>query len=251
MKKTLTKYGGIIFPILALCLLVAVWDIFAVAVNIELIIPGVGVTFSKLFALLGQASFYRAVGNTLLRSIISFLLGAVFAMTLSFASLNGVVKNLLSPIIKIMRSIPTMSIILLTVVWLKPTTSPILIAFLINFPIMYSGFYSAISGVDKELVEMSRAYKVPLKKRIFSLYLPQILPSALDNMQSTASFTVKVVISAEVIAQTRYSMGIMMQQARGYLETAELLAWTIVAIALSYLVELSIWAVKKLTVRWK
>ena len=240
-----------IYPFAAICLLIAVWEIFAAAVNIELIIPDVKTTFSHLFALLGQKTFYKAVGNTLLRSLISFALAAIFAMALSLLSLLDAIKKLLSPVIKVMRSIPTMSIILLTVIWLKPSTSPILITFLIIFPIMYSGFFSAITGVDKELIEMSRTYKVPIKNRIFQLYLPQIMPSALDNMQSSISFTVKVIISAEVIAQTRTSMGIMMQLARGYLETAELLAWTLAAIALSYLLELVVYGIKKLVVRWK
>ena len=251
MKKFLAKFGGVIYPLVAICLLIAVWEIFAAVVNIELIIPDVKTTFSHLFALLGQKTFYKAVGNTLLRSLISFTLAAVFAMALSLLSLIDAVKKLLSPIIKVMRSIPTMSIILLTVIWLKPSTSPILITFLIIFPIMYSGFFSAITGVDRELIEMSKIYKVPIKNRIFQLYLPQIMPSALDNMQSSISFTVKVIISAEVIAQTRNSMGIMMQLARGYLETAELLAWTLAAIALSYLLELVVYGIKKIVVRWK
>lgn len=251
MKKFLAKFGGVIYPLVAICLLIAVWEIFAAAVNIELIVPDVKTTFSHLFALLGQKTFYKAVGNTLLRSLISFALAAVFAMALSLLSLIDAIKKLLSPIIKVMRSIPTMSIILLTVIWLKPSTSPILITFLIIFPIMYSGFFSAIAGVDKELIEMSKTYKVPIKNRIFQLYLPQIMPSALDNMQSSISFTVKVIISAEVIAQTRNSMGIMMQLARGYLETAELLAWTLAAIALSYLLELVVYGIKKIVVRWK
>ncbi len=251
MKKFLAKFGGVIYPLVSICLLIAVWEIFAAAVNIELIIPDVKTTFSHLFALFGQKTFYKAVGNTLLRSIISFALAAVFAMALSLLSLIDPIKKLLSPIIKVMRSIPTMSIILLTVIWLKPSTSPILITFLIIFPIMYSGFFSAITGVDKELIEMSKTYKVPIKNRIFQLYLPQIMPSALDNMQSSISFTVKVIISAEVIAQTRNSMGIMMQLARGYLETAELLAWTLAAIALSYLSELVVYGIKKIVVRWK
>ncbi|MGN1042295.1 MAG: ABC transporter permease, partial [Christensenellales bacterium] len=110
---------------------------------------------------------------------------------------------------------------------------------------------SAITGVDGDLIEMSKVYKVSVKDRIFSLYLPQILPSAFDNMQSSAGLTIKIIISAEVIAQTRNSMGIMMQTARGYLETAELLAWTIVAIILGYFVEFVVFALKKLIVRWK
>lgn len=251
MKKFLTKFGGIVYPLIALAFLIALWAIFAALVKIELIVPSIGVTLKKLFSLLSQKNFYVAVGNTVLRSVISFALGAFFALICSILSLNRTVYLLLSPIIKIMRSVPTMSIILLTVVWLKPTTSPILIAFLINFPIMYSGFSSGIRSVDKDLIEMSKVYSVPLKTQIFSLYVPQILPTALDNMQSSLSLTLKIVISAEVIAQTRNSMGIMMQLARGYLATDELLAWTIVAIVIGYLFELMIFGIKKLAVRWK
>lgn len=251
MKKYLTKYGGIVYPIVALGAMIALWAIFAEIVGIELIIPSVKSTFLRFFALFSEKSFYRAVGGTAFRSLISFALGAAFALIFALLSLFKPVRLFLSPIIKVMRSVPTMSLILLTVIWLKPSTSPILIAFLINFPIMYSGFYSAITGVDSDLIEMSNAYKVPVKDRIFSLYFPQILPSAFDNMQSSAGLTIKIVISAEVIAQTRNSMGIMMQTARGYLETAELLAWTIVAIILGYLVEFIVFALKKLIVRWK
>jgi len=251
MKKFLTKYGGIVYPIIALGALMALWAIFAAVVNVELILPDVATSFKKLIALLGDKSFYAAVGNTLLRTLISFALGVGFALLFSFLSLFSPVRHLLSPIIKIMRSVPTMSIILLTVIWMRPTTSPILIAFLINFPVMYSGFYSAIKGVDKDLTEMSKAYKVPIKRRLISLYLPQILPSVFDNMQSSVSLTLKIIISAEVIAQTRNSMGIMMQLARGYLETAELVAWTIVAILVGYLLEGIIYGLKKVVVRWK
>lgn len=116
---------------------------------------------------------------------------------------------------------------------------------------MYSGFYSAFSEVDKDLVAMSKVYGVKIKERLFGLYLPAIAPSAFDCMQSAVGLTVKIVISAEVIAQTRYSMGIAMQMARGYLETAELLAWTLAAVILSYLLELVVFIIKKALVRWK
>ncbi len=240
-----------IYPFIALGLLIALWAIFAAVVNIELIVPSIGSTFKKLGKILSDAEFYKSLWGTSWRSVVSFLIGTVSAFLFSLVSIYRPIRLFLSPMIKIARAIPTMSIILLTVIWLSPTTSPILIAFLINFPIMYAGFFSAIDGVDKDLVEMSRAYKVPIKKQIFSLYIPQILPTAFDTMQSSLSLTVKIVISAEVIAQTKESMGVMMQLARGYLETAELLAWTLVAVVLCYLFEGIIFGIKKLVVRWK
>ncbi len=252
MKLKLKKIlPDIIYPFAAVGIIVALWAIFAAAIDMELIVPSIGSTFDKLGNLLTGADFYRALGNTLLRTAASFFTGALAALLLSLVSLKDSVRKFLSPVIKIVRSVPTMSVILLTVIWMKPATSPIFVAFLINFPIMYSGFYSAFSGVDKDLVAMSKVYGVKFKNRLFELYLPAIAPAAFDCMQSSIGLTVKIVISAEVIAQTRYSMGIAMQMARGYLETAELLAWTLAAVVLSYILELLIFAIKKAFVRWK
>lgn len=250
-KKILKVLPDIVYPFAAVGIIVALWAIFAAVIDMELIVPSIGATTEKLGNLLGGAAFYRAVGNTLLRTLASFFIGAFSALVLSLVSLNKACFKFLSPVIKIVRSVPTMSVILLTVIWMEPATSPIFVAFLINFPIMYSGFYSAFSGVDKDLVSMSNVYGVKAKDKIFSLYLPSVAPAAFDCMQSAIGLTVKIVISAEVIAQTRYSMGIAMQAARGYLETAELLAWTLAAVVLSYLLELAVFLLKKAFVRWK
>lgn len=251
MKKISVRLSNILYPLAALGILVAIWAVAAAAVNKELIIPSLSSTFNRLFSLLGDGAFYQAVGNTLLRTVASFLIGAAVALVCSLLSLYPPVRKTLAPIIKIVRSIPTMSIILLTVIWLRPSTSPILIAFLINFPIMYSGFFSAFSGVDKELIEMSKSYNVSKKDTVLSLYMPSVAPAAFDCMQASVSLTVKIIISAEVLAQTKNSMGLMMQMARGYLETAELLAWTLTAIILSYMLELAVYGIKKVVVRWK
>jgi ABC-type nitrate/sulfonate/bicarbonate transport system permease component len=86
---------------------------------------------------------------------------------------------------------------------------------------------------------------------VFSLYLPNIAPAFFDSIRSTLSFNVKIIISAEVLAQTRKSMGIMMQISKSRLETADLLAWTLAAIVLSYLLEIVIYAIKTAVVRWQ
>lgn len=250
-KPVLKKFGNVIYPVISLAVLMGLWAVVAAAADMELIIPSVKTTFLELFSLLGDSAFYRAVGGTLARILVSFACGAAAALIFSLLSLFEPVERLLSPIIKIVRSIPTMSVILLTVIWMNPSASPIFIAFLIIFPIMYSGFYSALTGVDGKLYEMSKAYGVSKKDMALSLYLPSVAPAAFDCMQASISLTVKLIISAEVLAQTRGSIGIMMQTARGYLETALLLAWTLTAVFLSYLSEAVVFGIKKAVVRRK
>lgn len=244
--------NNILYPLLSLLMIILLWFIAAKAVNIELIIPSIKSTFTMLFKLFAQKNFYKSVAGTLYRTLISFSISLTAALILAVASVFAKpVYKLLSPMITVARAIPTMSVILLTIVWLKPDTSPLLVAFLIIFPIMYSNFYTAIISIDRDLTQMSKAYKVSNKDMIFSLYLPSIAPNFFDIVRSSISLSVKLIISAEVLAQTKNSMGVMMQIAKSQLDTANLLAWTIIAILLSYLLEFIVYLIKKSIVRWQ
>ncbi|HOO22866.1 MAG TPA: ABC transporter permease subunit [Clostridia bacterium] len=252
MKKNFKLINNVLYPLIALGILFLAWVVAAKIVNTELIIPSVRSTFETLFALLGQKAFYTAVGGTLFRTIVSFLIAFAAALVLAVLSaFLPVLRKILSPAVTVARAIPTMSLILLTIIWLNPSTSPLLVGFFIVFPLLYDSFYTAIAGVDPDLVEMSKAYKVSKKDMVFSLYLPNIAPAFFDSIRSTLSFNVKIIISAEVLAQTRKSMGIMMQISKSRLETADLLAWTLAAIVLSYLLEIVIYAIKTAVVRWQ
>lgn len=242
---------NLVYPLISLGLLFLVWLAVAKAVDIELIIPSISNTFKMLGKLFAEKSFYQSVAGTLYRTVISFAIAFGTALVLSVLSVFvPVIYKLLSPLITIIRAIPTMSIILLTIVWLNPKSSPVLVAFFIIFPVMYGNFYTAIISIDDNLLQMSKAYKVKNKDIILSLYLPNIAPGFFDIIKSTISLNVKLIISAEVLAQTKLSMGVMMQIAKSQLDTANLLAWTIVAIVLSYLLESVVFLIKKLTIRW-
>ncbi|HKL73889.1 MAG TPA: ABC transporter permease subunit [Clostridia bacterium] len=245
-------YKNLIYPVISLGLLFLIWFITAKIVDIELIIPSIDSTFKMLFALLAKKTFYLSVLGTLARTILSFVIAFVAAIILAIiSSFLPFINKLLSPIVTIVRAIPTMSLILLTIIWLNSQTSPLLVGFFIIFPIMYGSFYTAINSVDSDLIQMSKAYNVSKKDMIFSLYLPNIAPSFFDIVRSTISLNVKIIISAEVLAQTKQSMGIMMQISKAQLETADLLAWTLVAIILSYVLEFLVFSIKKLVIRWE
>ena len=241
-----------LYPIIGVGLFVLIWFIVAKIIGVEMILPTPIEAMERLFALLGTSDFWLAVSGTLGRALYSFVLSSVFAIILAVVSyVLPVVAKTLSPIVVILRSVPTMSIILLALIWLDSKSAPILIAFLILFPQLYASFLSALNGVSEELIDMSKAYKVPVFKRIMGLYIPEILPSSLDAMKSSVSFGVKITIAGEVLAQTFNSMGVSMQISKSYFDTAELLGWTIMAILLSYGLEGVFSLIKYFAVRRK
>ena len=77
-----------------------------------------------------------------------------------------------------------------------------------------------------------------------------MLPGVLTGVKSSAALNFKLVIAAEVLAQTADSIGVNMQLAKLDLDTATLLAWTVAAIAIGGIIELAISFIAKRAVRW-
>ncbi len=252
LLKGVGRFKNLIFPIAAFALILAVWAIAAYAADLPLILPAPKDTFASFWGILGSAVYWQAVGLTVFRALRSFLyavvLGAVLAVIAAFSE---VVEKLLDPVVSVLRSVPTMSIILIAILWLGSKTAPVLIAFLITFPLLYQGFLDALKSVDRGILEMADVYKVGKKDKIFRIYLPAVSEGALSVMKSTVSLSLKIIIASEVMAQTRQSIGLYMQKAMVTFETAELIAWTVVAVVFSYLLEIAVGTIKKAVVRWK
>ena len=155
-----------------------------------------------------------------------------------FVKIFPLLGSLLAPVVAILRSLPTMAIILILLIWSTPDRAPVIIAFLALFPILYTGFSSAFSVAGKELEEMSKVFRVPLKKRVLKMYLPISLPYIVKESASGLSFGLKLVVSAEVLANTYFSVGGMLQLSKVYLETSRVFALTLLVVALGLFVEL-------------
>lgn len=237
-KDKIKKYILRASPIAALGVFILIWHIIALVTDSELIIPSPRVTFEKLYALILGKEFWTALSATALRSVYSFII--CFAAALIIAIICYLFKpagKFLSPIVTILRATPTMSIILISIIWFSSDLSPIFIASLIIFPLMYENFTDGLSGIGNGLVKMADTYKVPAYVRITHLYIPELLPSVFTASAQAAALNIKVIIASEVLAQTRDSVGVFMQQSRIYLDTAELIAWTVAAVALSFIFE--------------
>ena len=87
-----------------------------------------------------------------------------------------IIYYLFLPIVLLFKTIPTMAIILLSLIWLKSEVAPLFVCTLVVFPLMYSNIVEGIQNVDKKLVEMIQFYNISYKKRIIHFYIPSIMP---------------------------------------------------------------------------
>ena len=116
----LSKFKNFLYPIIGVGFFLLAWFIASKTIGVEMILPSPIASLQKLFELFVESEFWNAVGNTVGRAIFAFLLSTLLAIV--FSIVGYVVPQfakILSPIIIILRSIPTMSIILLALIWLN------------------------------------------------------------------------------------------------------------------------------------
>ena len=223
----------------ALLTMLVVWVILHAAVGNELVFPAFFDCVKQAVALLQTGGFWKSLLHTFLRTLgafgISFILAAILAVLSYMLPTFG---RFFAPFAAAMRAIPTLAVLLLILLWAKAAIAPVVVATLTLLPMLYAGFLAAIARTDKNLLEMSRVYQVPWKKRLMKLYLPTVAPYAVKEGTAALSLGLKLVASAEVLAATAVGLGGMMQESKIYLDVPRLFALVIVTVCIGLIVEL-------------
>ncbi len=240
MKREVVKKiaENVLYPLIACGLILGIWAIVGKVKNNPFVLPMPSVVLEKFFTLGSSQGFWESVGWTILRTIESFALSFAFALLL--AALGGIFRPLhkvVSPIVAFLRSAPTVAVILVLYAVMSNKAMSVVVGFLIAFPVMYSAFYTAITGVDKDLIEMADLYGVRTVDKVKSIYLPCIATVLFDTSKSTISLTLKVVVAAEILCSVANTIGDKIQTAYATFDVAYLLAWTLVAITFSFVLE--------------
>ena len=204
---------------------IGMWAGAAYLVGLPLLLPGPADTMAALVRLGKTSSFWQSTGTTLLRVAAGYLLAVLSGVLLAAgcAHFKGL-DALLSPLRTVIRATPVTSFIILVMLWIQRGRVPVFISFLMVLPMVWTGVQDALSAVDGDLLEMSRMYQFSTWKRFRYIYVPAVRPAFLSACTNGLGFAWKSGIAAEVIAQPAFSVGKNLNDAKVYLETADLFA---------------------------
>ena len=250
MKNFITKSN--ITAIAGIFLFFLVWEVISLIAGSEQIFPSPATTLVSLVKIFGREGFWASFLLTILRGLSGFLISLVLAFMIGIpAGLSRTFYLMVSPFIVTMRSVPVISLILLAIIWLGNENVPVFIALLTMFPIMVTNIIDGIKNVDRNLLEMGRVYGIKQSSKIKEISIPSILPFLFSGISSALGFGWRAIIIGEVLSQPKYGIGTEMQNAQIYLEVSELIAWTLLAVIISYIFEWSIRRVQKKIIIWK
>ena len=192
----------------------------------------------RLFELMFEPEFLKNILFTLKRITSGFLLAVALSLVTAPLSYRlGWFRSLMTPLIAVLKATPVASITILLLVWIASRNLSVAISFMMVFPIMHSTIEKALDEVDPKLIEMMDLYEVKGLKRIRYVYFSEVLPYFESGVKSSLSLAWKSGIAAEVIAIPSGSIGEKLFEAKVYLSTGDLFAWTILVVLLAFLFE--------------
>ncbi len=234
----LNKWINLILPVLSILAIVAVWSVASAITGSEYVLPNIYQTAVAFFELFGSGKFYLALLMTVVRSLIAFICSFVLAVILAFLSKkNDKFERFLSPLISVVRALPTIAIVLLLLFWTNSFVAPVVVTMLVVFPTTYTGARNTLDGVDTGVIDMCKVFNVNKKDVLYKVWLPQITSPTLKLIGSGFSLNLKLMVAAEVLSATVRSIGNMLNFASYNAEVADMLALVLVVVILGVAIE--------------
>ncbi len=214
------------------------WQLLYQAIHQDLLLASPVQVFVRLTQLFGQTSFWLAALYSLLRIEAGFLLGIAVGTMLAILTVKvGWIERFVYPAISAIRSTPIASFIILALIWMSSNKVVVFIVFLMVLPIVWTNVTEGIRKIDPQLLEMAAVFRLTRRQIIRHIDIPSVSPFFIASATTSLGLAWKAGIAAEVLSTPSNSLGGLLYEAKIYLETPDLLAYTAVIIALSLLLE--------------
>lgn len=224
-----------------ICILIfwfLIWELCSLFINNPLLLPSPMEVLEVLYVLIGKVYFWKSVFSSIFRVLAGLLFSITMGMLTGVAAgLIKFIEELLQPFLVVIKATPVMSIIILALVWFRSSNVVVFTTILICFPIIYTNVLQGIKAVDINLIQMAKIYNVRKKYIIKDIYLPSIRHYVISGILMCLGLGWKVAVASEILSTPKYSIGLNLLTAKSTLETAELFAWTIVVVLLSFIFE--------------
>ena len=213
----------------------AVWQLLALLIHNPVVLVGPWETLLALIDMLPTGEFWRSLGGSLLHILGGFLLGGVLGLLLAFlAYLRPFIRELLAPVIGVMKAVPVVSFVVLMLIWAGNRGLSLYVTAVVVLPILYLNTLEGLLGTDKKLLELAEAYRMTLPARLRGIWLPQLRPQLRGALELAVGMAWKSGVAAEVIGQPLGSLGNSLYRAKINLGTDRVLAISAVTALLSW-----------------
>lgn len=217
---------------------ILIWKGISLLINQELLVAPPEKVLSKIISLAGTTDFWRITAISIYRITVGFLIGAISGTLFAVITCSSpIIYAFFKPVLSMIKATPVVSFIILALVWIQGGKIPAFISFLMVFPIIWGNVSKGIAQTDRNLLDMAKVYHLTKTSIFTKIYLNSVLPYFAAAATTSMGLAWKAGIAAEVLATPRFAIGTSIYDAKIYLETVDLFAWSIIVIIMSVLLE--------------
>lgn len=226
---------------LSIILLLLGWQLVAWQIGQPELVPSLPRLVVSVGDILRKPEIYHSVATTCLRALAGLALALPVALLSAYLTARfRWIQGILYPWLVIMRSVPVISFILLALIFLHNESIPLLIAFLTMYPLLTENLRQSILHLHPGYSRMGKQFHLSASNLRRHVYYPQIRPYLFSGLASAIGFGWRAIIMGEVLAQCHSGIGGEMKKAQLFINIPELMVWTFLAVALSWLSDLAI-----------
>ena len=217
---------------------VAVWMLAAALVAQPLILPGPGAVVLALLRLVCDGGTWAILAGSGARILGGLAFAAVCGGALTGVSARSqAFARLVAPALSFVKATPIACVVVLLLIWLGSARVSIAAVFLMALPGVYFSLVEGLAQVNKPLEEMLRMHGVRGWRLFCAHTWREVLPFALSCARAVIGMSWKAGVAAELIGMAVGSVGERIYQAKLLIETADLLAWTVLVVVASWACE--------------
>jgi NitT/TauT family transport system permease protein len=236
MKSIIKRNGWKIVTSIAFWIIL--WQFTSTLMGREILIPSPIEVVKALLHLLKDIGFWSSLAFSFFRIVFGFFLAMIIGTILATISASNIwIKDILYIPITIIKATPVVSFIIIALIWIKSENLSVFISFLMVLPIIYTNTLKGIEEVDHKLLEMARVFRVSIIRKVRYIYIPEIMPFFTSAVSVSLGLCWKSGIAAEIIGLPTGSIGEQLYNAKIFLNTSEVFAWTIVIVGISVIFE--------------
>ncbi len=241
-----------IYMIISIAIWLIIWFLAANYIDNEVFLPSPASVLTSLGTLAVTPQFYLTILKTLGGIALGFLIGFVSGLLLAWlSSLAALLYEIISVPVRLIKSIPVASIVILLLVWLESKHLSTVISAMMVLPLIYQATIGSINETTAKMGNNLRIYSLKYNRRLFYVYLPELKSPLLSACTVAVGFAFKSGIAAEIIGLIRGSIGNELYLSKLYLDIPTLFAWTVVIIIVCFAFEKLILLILKLAFRHK
>ncbi len=182
------------------------------------VLPAPTAVASAAWKLMLSGELWSHVRVSTWRAAVGFALGGGIGFALGMANgLSSLSETLLDATLQMVRNIPHLALIPLVILWfgIDESAKLFLVALGVFFP-LYVNTLHGVRSVDRQLLEMGRAYGMTERQLFWRVVLPGALPSVFVGLRYGLGIMWLTLIVAETIAASS-GIGYMAMNAREFM----------------------------------